>query len=461
MDRLSGPLCDAITGRDDSGLILTELANSNLFVIALDGERRWYRYHHLFKDLLQAELHRRGDAPLHDLFNRAAAWHEQHGDPAEAFGYALRGHDFDRAGRILLGHWDDFLGSGNDRHGRDWLDCLQEADIESDPQLAIAAGWVTLHIGDAERANRYLAAAERGNLQAPSPDGTTSLRAAMIILRAALGTAGPTRMLEDAREYVASELPARSRHLFTGYLYLAIAHLALGHTAEAIRTFDETLVLTESHPNIRHLHARAYGLGLAALAHADGGDWVGAERKTRMAEQLLEERDLGITCLPMLAARATVAAHDGDRTTAAAAIAEVQRALPTALAVPIMHAELSLRCAQVAHGIGDDETAQALATEAQTACLRVDDPGSMPGRLDVLRERIAGIHPRLASLTPAERRVLRQLASHRTLHEIAKHLYVSRSTVKTHVASIYAKLGVSVRDQAVAALGDGVVEHDP
>jgi LuxR family maltose regulon positive regulatory protein len=459
VERLSGPLCDAMTGRDDSALILNELAETNLFVIPIDGERQWFRYHHLFQDLLQVELQRRGDHRIEDLFDRAAAWHEHHGDPAEAFEYARRGHDFDRAGRILLRHWDAFLWAGRSATVMGWLDRCREQDIESDPQLAIAAGWVTLHLGDAERANRYLAAAERGNLDLPSSNGATSLRAAMLILRAALGTRGPLQMLEDAREYIASELPARTRYLFTGYLNLAIAHLLLGHTAKAITAFNESLVLTETSPNPHHVYARAYGLGLVALAHADRGDWARADRDAGMAEDLLAGRDLIITRLPMLTARATVTARAGDGVAAAAAIAEVRKTLPTALAIPYMQAELSLRCAQAAHQFGDDDTADALAADAQIACDRLDDPGSLLDRLNTLRERMVGIDPRIALLSPAEKRVLRKLASHRTLQEIAEHLYVSRCTVKTHVASIYAKLGVSTRDDAVATLGDRLLEQ--
>ena len=75
--------------------------------------------------------------------------------------------------------------------------------------------------------------------------------------------------------------------------------------------------------------------------------------------------------------------------------------------------------------------------------------------MNALREQEACIDPLVASLSPAEKRVLRQLSSHRTLGEIAEHLYVSRSTIKTHVASIYAKLGVSTRSEAVATLGGG------
>ena len=126
--------------------------------------------------------------------------------------------------------------------------------------------------------------------------------------------------------------------------------------------------------------------------------------------------------------------------------------MPIALTLPCLQAEWLLRCAQAAHRLGDDDTAKALAWDAQVACDRLDDPGSVPDRLNTLRERMVGIDPLLRLLSPAEKRVLRQLASHRTLQEIAEHLYVSRYTIKTHVASIYAKLAVSTRAEAVATL---------
>jgi LuxR family transcriptional regulator, maltose regulon positive regulatory protein len=457
VERISGPLCDAMTGRHDSAQLLDELARTNLFVVRVDNDRHWFRYHHLLQDLLQKELHRDGDHAETDLLNRAAAWHEDHGDPAEAFEYARRGNDFDRAGRILLGHWDEYLGTGRSDTVMRWLNRCREQDIVADPQFAIAAGWITAHLGDAERANRYLAAAERCDLAASSADGATSLHAAMLSLRGSLGTRGAAQMLKDGLEFVASELPARSRYLLEGYLIVGEGHLFLGHTTEAIAAFHETLVLTETKRTPHHVYARAWVLGLLALAYADRGDWDRAERDARMAGELLTGRDLIMHRIPMLTARATIAVHAGDGAAGASAIAEAREIMPTALAVPCLQAEMSLRCAQAALALGDDGTASALVWDTQMACRRLEDPGSLPDRLNTLRERMVGIDPLRGLLTPAEKRVLVQLASHRTLLEIAQRLYVSRYTVKTHVASIYAKLGVSARADAVAALGDPLV----
>jgi LuxR family maltose regulon positive regulatory protein len=280
----------------------------------------------------------------------------------------------------------------------------------------------------------------------------------MLLLRANLAPQGVAQMLEDALSFVASELPARSRHLLDGYCTVALAHLLLGQTAEAITAFNQTLALTENNPDPHHAYWRAWAFGLVALAHADRGDWAGAERDVAMAEELLIGRDLRIHRLPVLTARAIIAATAGDGAAGAAAITEARETMPIALALPYLQAEMSLRCAQAAHRLGDDATAKALAADARIACHRLQDPGTVPDRLDALSERMIGVEPLVALLSPAEKRVLRHLATHRTLREIAAHLYVSRATIKTHVASIYTKLGVGSRDEAVATLGVPVVD---
>ncbi len=274
----------------------------------------------------------------------------------------------------------------------------------------------------------------------------------MINLRATLGTRGATQMLEDGRSLIESELPARTRWLLGGYRCVGAAHLLLGDLDEAINALDQALVLSEANPRVRYV--RMYCLGLMALVHADRGDMVRAERYAREAEELLPGLESNAQRLPVIVANAVNAANAGDGTTAAAAVAEAREMMQTARAVPLLEAELSLRCAQVAHRIGDDDTAETLASDAQLACRRVEDPGTIPTRLNALHERMVGAHALLALLSPAEMRVLRQLATHRTLQEIADHLYVTRPTVKTHVAAIYSKLGVSTRAEAVAALGD-------
>ena len=461
VQRLCGSLCDAMTGRTDSAELLQRTGGH-------EPLRRPPRRRPAMVPLpppvpgaAPGGAQTTGEQRRADLMARAAAWHEGHGDPAEAFESAHQARDLDLAGRILLRHRDGYLGSGRIETVLRLLDVCGDEDIESDPQLAIAAAWVTAHAGDPERANRYLAAAERSeDLDRPSSDGATSLRATMINLRGTLGTHGAAQMLEDGHSVIGSELTPRTRWLVGGYRNVGVAHLLLGQTHEAIDALNETIELTEVDPATRYV--RLYCLGMLALAHGDLGDWARAERCTDEAEEILAGLEHNVQRLPALVARATGAAHGGDATRAIDAMAIAREMMSSARAAPFLQAELSVRCAQVAHSLGDDAAANALLEDAVIASRRLGDPGTIPGRISDLVGRMAGADPLLASLSPAEKRVLRQLATHRTLQEIAEHLYVSRPTVKTHVASIYAKLGVATRTDAVAALGhrdDGLVIH--
>ena len=98
LDRLSGPLCDAVTGQDGGKAMLEALERGNLFVVPLDDRRRWYRYHHLFADVLRAHLLDEQPDHVPDLHRRASAWYEQHGEPSEAIRHALAAEDFAQGG---------------------------------------------------------------------------------------------------------------------------------------------------------------------------------------------------------------------------------------------------------------------------------------------------------------------------------------------------------------------------
>ena len=263
-------------------------------------------------------------------------------------------------------------------------------------------------------------------------------------------------MLEDGLSVIASELPTRTRWLLGGYRNVAIAHLLLGQTDAAITAFNQALAITEANPKTRYV--RVFCLGLLALAHTDLDDWARAEHYTREAEELLVDLERSVELLPVLVARATVLAHGGDLRGGSEAVAEAIKMMRSAFAAPYLLAEMSLRCAQAAHDIGNGEAADVLLRDCEQACLRLGDPGTIPTRATALHDRLAGIDPQVAFLTPSEERVLRQLATHRTLQEIAEHLHVGRQTVKSHVSSIYAKLGVSSRAEAVARLGHGFAQ---
>ena len=138
LDRLCGPLCDALTGRNDGQEMLERLDAADLFLIPLDEERRWWRYHHLFADLLRVRLqHERGErAP--DLHRAAAAWHEQHGFPDEAVRHATAAGDVAWAARLIELNVEGLLRRSEGAILGRWLSVLPAQTLRTRPRLCLA-----------------------------------------------------------------------------------------------------------------------------------------------------------------------------------------------------------------------------------------------------------------------------------------------------------------------------------
>ena len=149
LDRLSGPLCDALTGRDDSDRLLAHLEAANLFVIPLDEERRWYRYHHLFSDLLRSQLARSQPEWIPELHRRASRWYEENGDIQAAVDHALQDTDLTQAAHLIEQHAIPKLYQGEVAMVVGWFDRLPEAILAVCPH---AVHWQGVGVGfDAAR----------------------------------------------------------------------------------------------------------------------------------------------------------------------------------------------------------------------------------------------------------------------------------------------------------------------
>jgi LuxR family transcriptional regulator, maltose regulon positive regulatory protein len=456
--RMTGPLCDAvleIVGSDDA---LRELEQSNSFVIALDDHRGWYRYHHLFGELLRSELDRLHPGMAAVYLARAARWYEQTGgDPEEAFRCAHEGGDLELAGRIALGSWDVFGSRGQLETIRLWIRECSDDEVASDPQLALAAAWVYLMLGEAESAQRFALAAGRGDLDVPSADGATSLRSSLANLRSSLASDGIRQMLTDAEYvYAAEKHPTPTRWLVGGCRGIGVANVLLGRPEEAITAFQEALVLTKGRPELSH--TRILCLAYLAFAGADTGDWSKARAWAQEAKGIVSENHLEGIALSATAftAKAMVLAHDGDFDRANGELAAARRLEPLVRGTRWAAADLSLRWGNIGLELGDRQTAAKNADDARAALSGYPDPGTLPIRLARLDERIARAED--LHLTPAELQVAAFLPTHHSLKEIADALSLSRATVKTHVAAIYLKLGVSTRSEAVAQLTELRVE---
>jgi LuxR family maltose regulon positive regulatory protein len=160
LDRLSGPLCDALTGRDDGAALLGRLERANLFTVPLDDEGRWYRYHHLFADVLRRRLAEDAPTSIAVLYERACLWHERHGDAATAFDYALRGGHAGHAARVLDAMATALIAnSETDRFLR--LVAPIPADLRAaHARLALAEAWALVFTDRPEAAEAAVATAE-------------------------------------------------------------------------------------------------------------------------------------------------------------------------------------------------------------------------------------------------------------------------------------------------------------
>src|SRR5829696_7451568 len=196
LERLSGPLCDAVTGDSDGQGMLEELERTNLFLVPLDEQRRWWRLHHLFADLLRARLLQLQPELVPERHRRAAGWCEHHGLIDEAIRHALAAGDTPWATRLVEEHLGETLRQGESVALARWLALLPDDTVRSRPGLCLAMAMTELNLDHLESAERLLAHAERAfdhhereppELQIPTSGGMVAqVPAAIALLRAEL-----------------------------------------------------------------------------------------------------------------------------------------------------------------------------------------------------------------------------------------------------------------------------------
>ncbi|MET4638169.1 LuxR C-terminal-related transcriptional regulator [Mycetocola sp. 2940] len=161
LDRLSGPLCDAVTGQVGSDRMLATLERENLFVVPLDDDREWFRYHHLFADVLRSRLLAHDPERVLDLNRLASEWYERNGSAEEAVRYAFAASDFLRAARLIEATIPGIRRSRQDATLLTWLTQLPADVIGRRPVLRVFSAWASLVAGDIDAVESQLAAAER------------------------------------------------------------------------------------------------------------------------------------------------------------------------------------------------------------------------------------------------------------------------------------------------------------
>ena len=186
LDRMCGPLCDAVISGDNAQEILEHLEHANLFVIPLDDERHWYRYHHLFVDVLRQRLHQTQAHLAPELHRRASAWFEQQGLETEAIQHALAAADWERATRLLVHFAPPVAFGGQFDTMLAWLDALPNALVRSNPTLCVYHAGTLMYTNKVEAAEARLRDAERGVQEGVSEDQARLIRGQVAAIRAAI-----------------------------------------------------------------------------------------------------------------------------------------------------------------------------------------------------------------------------------------------------------------------------------
>ena len=184
LDRLSGPLCDAVTGGSGSQRLLEEMERANLFLVRLDTRRRWYRYHQLFGELLRHELDRAEPGLAGLLHRRASAWHHGHGNTAEAIEHSLSVADVADARELIASGWHACFNEGLVETVESWLDRLPPETVAQDARLCLIRAWLARNLGRLDEVEPWVEAAEAGVPQGPLREGVASVESAACMLRA-------------------------------------------------------------------------------------------------------------------------------------------------------------------------------------------------------------------------------------------------------------------------------------
>lgn len=247
LDRLTGSLCDAVTGRDDGRLMLANLERANLFLFPLDDKRAWYRYHHLFVDVLRARLHQERGEAVSLLHRNATRWYEDNGDVEDAVRHALDAKDYTRATYLMEVALPALRRNRQDALLMRWLIALPDEAIARSPALSVFYGWMLMVTGELGAVEARLDDATRMLTNAPADvreswaetDELRSLPATIAVYRASLAQArGQTDDVVSHAQH-AVDLTGPNDHLARGAAtgFLGLASWAHGDVTAAVRMF--------------------------------------------------------------------------------------------------------------------------------------------------------------------------------------------------------------------------------
>ena len=454
LERMCGPLCEDVLDQPGAAATLAYLAQSNLLLVPLDSQGKWYRYHRLFRDMLLAELRRQEPELIPVLRRRAAGWCARNDLPEEAVEYAIAVGDVDMAA-ALVGK----LGVRAYRHGKTaavqrWLRWLEDrGGTEGHPMVAVLAGILSTATGRAAEAERWADVVDRWQYGEASGPDDPAAEAWAALLRAVLCRHGVKQMRADADE-AAHLFAAESVWEPAGALMQGVAQVLSGDLDGGDASLGEAAGVAEvtGAPGVA-----AVALCERSLVAMARGEWSRAEVLAAQARAVVcraggqEYYATPLVC----AVHARAALHRGDVSAARQELVSAQRLRPLlTYALPHFAVQARIELARVHLALSDPAGAWTLMREVDELFRCRPDLGNLVGEAEAFRARLSEEHdpsvPGISALTAAELRLLPMLVSHLSFPQIAAEMFLSPHTVKSEAISIYRKLRVSSRAQAVA-----------
>jgi LuxR family transcriptional regulator, maltose regulon positive regulatory protein len=452
LDRMFGPLCDAVLQTTGSADTLETLARTNGFVVPLDRRGEWYRYHHLFGELLRNELDRSRPDIVPTLNRRAMDWciSNDYTEAAVIYGHAA-GETDTVAGLISLLALPLYY-DGRMQTLEEWLAWFGDDELVRYPALAVFGAWLRVLTGRPAEAERWLALADGAISAIPLPDGSATIEPWIAALRAHMMPDGVVRALADA-DLALDQLSAESDWRPTAHLARGVVHALLGATDRATGDLTAAVEKGLATGAVEEVYC---GQAMLALLAVKRGAWAEARRCAQAAQETVEEAGLDAygTSAMAYVATARVAIHDARQDEARAALARAHRLRPLLdHGLPWLTVQVGLELTRAHLALGEASAARTILTETERVLELRPHMGSLIEEADELRDRVAASSgPSGAwamSLTGAELRLLPYLASHLTFPEMASRLFISRNTAKTEAVAIYRKFGVSSRSEAI------------
>lgn len=451
--RFTAELCDGVFGRSDSASVLAELERSNFFIVRLE-HGGWFRVHSLFAEFAGYQLAAVAPEAAQGIHRRAAKWLRQRALPVEAVEHAVAAGDHPLVADLLVEHHLSMIRQGSARTLLRWVRTLPDEQIVEHPELAVGAATAAAMIGQGTLERRHLLQlADRSRLEQPERF-TPYVQCVAAMVRAAAVDGDVSQAVLEGRRAVEIAQAGADESLVAALAGYARAQYFAGDLDEAWAAALRAV----QHPDIeRRVPGHAVAQSTLALVAAERGWLISARTHAERAKSLLGGVASSRSWLGANASAAlgSVLAEEGNLGDAERELAHAEHLFRDEVAT-VNNAWILALLARVRCRRGRVDEADAALRSAREVLAELADTGRLPELAAKIERELAQAKDRagdgevLVAPSDAELTVLRLLASDLSARQIADKLFLSPNTVRSHTRSIYRKLGVNARADAVA-----------